>query len=66
MPTVAHVKWPSMNLDYGWMFKLSTYPDLMTYWMDVRQNRFREGFANYLNSSEFVSLVLVLGKVDIS
>jgi hypothetical protein len=58
MPTVAHV--PSMNLDYGWMFKLSTYPDLMTYWMDVRQNRFREGFAN---SSEFV---LVLGKVDIS
>ena len=56
MPTVAHVKWPSMNLDYGWMFKLSSYPDLMTYWMDVRQNRFREGFANYLHSCEFISL----------
>jgi|ERR1700677_1606161 len=56
MPTVARVKWPSMNLDYGWMFKLSSYPDLMTYWMDVRQNRFREGFANYLNSREHISL----------
>jgi hypothetical protein len=52
-----------MNLDYGWMFKLSSYPDLMAYWMDVRQNRFRDGFANYLNSREFVSLTGVgLGK----
>ena len=56
MPTIAHVKWPSMSLDYGWMFKLSSYPDLMLYWMDVRQNRLREGFANYLNSREFISL----------
>jgi len=56
MPTIAHVKWPSMSLDYGWLFKLSNYTDLMTYWMDVRQNRFREGFANYLHSREFISL----------
>jgi len=43
------------------MFKLSSYPELMNYWIDVRQNRFRDGFANYLHSAEFVSLTGVGG-----
>jgi hypothetical protein len=56
MPTVARVKWPAMNIDYGYMFKIDNYLDLMSYWMDVRQNSLCEGFSNYLNSCEFISL----------
>lgn len=56
MPTIAHVKWPTMKIDYGWMFKISSYSGLMSWWMDVKQNSLREGFANYINSNEFVSL----------
>lgn len=56
MPTIARVKWPDMGIDYGWMFKISTYSDLLGYWQDVRQNRLQDGFSNYLHSREFISL----------
>jgi hypothetical protein len=45
-----------MKLDYGYLFKITSYLELMNYWLDVRQNRLREGFGNYLNSREFISL----------
>jgi hypothetical protein len=57
MPTIARVKWPDMGIDYGWMFKISTYSDLLEYWRDVRQSRLQDGFSNYLHSCEFISLV---------
>ena len=56
MPTIARVKWPEMRIDYGWMFKITSYLDFMSYQMDVKQNSLRDGFANYLNSQEFISL----------
>jgi len=57
MPTIARVKWPKMDIDYGNLFKISSVHQLTYYWNDVKQNKLREGFANYLNSNEYVSLM---------
>lgn len=56
MPTVAHVKWPVMNMDYGFMYKIVSLTELYRYWLDCRTNHIQEGFRDYLKSREFGKL----------
>jgi hypothetical protein len=53
MPTVTHVLWPKMGLDYGKMFKITSMSELHSYWDEGRAVRLRDGMNNYLNSAEF-------------
>ncbi len=54
MPTAVKIKMGTLN--YGWLFKISTFPELMDYYQKVRANRIQEGFSNLLRSRELNSL----------
>lgn len=53
MPTIAHITWPEMNIDYGFLFKISSFDELFEYWENVRSLRLKEGIRNYMSSAEF-------------
>jgi|SRR6185437_2475820 len=44
------------TLDYGWMFKITSFLELMDYHEKVRANRIQSGFSNLLRSRELESL----------
>ncbi|MDE1971404.1 MAG: hypothetical protein KGI50_07565 [Patescibacteria group bacterium] len=44
MPTCSRVKWPAMDIEYGWMFEIRSCGELLDYWSTVHKILVEEGF----------------------
>lgn len=48
---VSRVRWPKMNLDYGFMFHIKTQKELWDYWTVSRSGSIQRGVAEALEAS---------------
>ena len=63
MPTGAKIRMKQPKLEYGWLFKVSNFIELMDYWEKVRSHRVQEGFSNLIRSRELANLVDIKGLI---
>lgn len=52
MPRVSKVSWPKMHLDYGYMFHIKTYSELLDYWTVSRSGSIKRGVAKALKVAQ--------------
>lgn len=52
MPRISKVKWPKMDLRYGWLFDIQNYEDLQGWWDNVRKNISTKDFNEAMKYAE--------------